>query len=663
MYDPLGLSIGTTNLVAARDGNPPVSRRAVLTLYPHCAPKIGLPEEDPTPTEPGMRLGGFVERIGDSVALVSGDGSAHDPELLMVEALDAMVLAAGADAGSSEISIAVPSYWKPGTTQALRNGLRTHLGFVRSGMAPRLVSDAIASLTAANAELCLAATGTVGLVDFGGSGTSVTLVNIAGDFEPVTPTLRYPDFSGDEIDAAILLRVFEELGHGSGIDPASTAAVGQFAQLREQCRAAKEQLSTDKVAEFTAELGGRRSNMRLTRNELGDLIQDRLTGFIFAFDKMLVRQGKSWTDLAAVVTVGGGASIPLIAERLSVHSRRPVVSPSQPACAAAAGALLLASRGEETDPRTRTSVGLLTSSATAGEVVDLGAGDLLVIDHDALTDRELAWSQTEYPGDIRVPYTPDDFDEDGQAGWSMRLNLIEEPPPVGRPWRRLRFSQLIVGLCALVAMTAIGGVAYTLTGIENHQAPPVPSVAPIPLPPVSSLLPSPVPPPPTAVPPPPTAAPVPSSVPPPPPPPPEPPPSPPPPPPPPVVVTPEPPPVVTHPHPRPPQTTQPPVTTVMTTPTTPPPPPPTTTPTSEPPPPPPTTTTTTVPMTTQWIHVPLLPIPIPIQVPASQVPANPAPQYPGQQYPGYPGQQYPGYPGGGYPGGGYSQNPFLGPGY
>jgi hypothetical protein len=68
-------------------------------------------------------------------------------------------------------------------------------------------------------------------------------------------------------------------------------------------------------------------------------------------------------------------------------------------------------------------------------------------------------------------------------------------------------------------------------------------------------------------------------------------------------------------------------------------------------------------MTTQWIHVPLLPIPIPIQVPASQVPANPAPQYPGQQYPGYPGQQYPGYPGGGYPGGGYSQNPFLGPGY
>ncbi|WP_460009916.1 hypothetical protein, partial [Mycobacterium avium] len=41
MYDPLGLSIGTTNLVAARNGSPPVSRRCVLTLYPHCAPIFG----------------------------------------------------------------------------------------------------------------------------------------------------------------------------------------------------------------------------------------------------------------------------------------------------------------------------------------------------------------------------------------------------------------------------------------------------------------------------------------------------------------------------------------------------------------------------------------------------------------------------------------------
>jgi hypothetical protein len=576
MYDPLGLSIGTTNLVAACNGTPPVTRRAVLTLYPHCAPKIGMPEENPNPnlTEPGTLMSGFVERIGDPAALVSSDGSAHDPDLLAVEALDAMVRAAGADAASSDISIAVPSYWKPATVQALRDGLCTHVGIARSGMAPRLVSDAIASLTAANAELCLAATGVVGLLDFGGTGTSATLVDLSGDFQPASATMRYADFSGDQIDEALLLRVFEELGSGSGIDPASTAGVGQLGQVREQCRAAKERLSTDTVTELVAELGGRSCSIRLTRDELGDLIQDRLTGFIYAFDKMLVRYRKSWADLAAVVTVGGGARIPLITERLSVHSRRPVVSISQPALAAAAGALMLASRGEDVDIRSRTPIGLHTANA-GGDVIELPAGDVLVIDDEALTDRELAWSQTEY-GDVRLGYCGDTYDEDLAAGWSMRLNIIE--PPREATWRRLRLSQLIIGMCALVAMTAIGGVAYTLAGIENREAPAVPTVAPLPAPPVSSLAPSPVLPPPTAVPLP-SAEPVPSAV---PPPPPEPPP---PPPPPPVIVTPR-PPIVTPRPPAPPRpvTTQPPTTAM----TTQPPPPPSTTP--APPPPPPSTT-------------------------------------------------------------------------
>jgi len=645
MYDPLGLSIGTVNLVAARNGTPPVSRRAVLSLYPHCAPKIGNSVDDPNLAEPGTVMSGFVERIGDSVALVSTDGSAHDPGLLVVEALDAMVKATGGDSASSDISIAVPAYWKPATVQALRDALRTHVGFIQSGMPPRLVSDAIASLTAANAELCLAATGVVALLDFGGTGTSATLVDISGSFKPASATMRYAEFSGDEIDQTLLLRVFEELGRGSGIDPASTAGVGQLGLVREQCRAAKERLSTDAVTELVAELGGRSCSMQVTRDELGDLIQDRLTGFIYACDDMLARYRKSWADLSAVVTVGGGASIPLVTERLSVHSRRPVVSVSQPALAAAAGALLLTSRGEDVDIRTHTTIGLHTANA-GSDVIDLPAGDVLVIDDEAMTDRELAWSQTEYPGDVRLKYCGDTYDEDIAAGWSMRLNLIESPKPPRRG--RLRLPQLIIGTCALVAMTAIGGVAYTLTGIENQQAPVAPTIAPVPAPPLSSLAPSSAPPPPTAVPPPPTAAPlpsaapVPSSV-----PPPEPPP---PPPPPPVILTTQPPHVATTRPPAPPapRTTQPPVTTAMTTQPPPPPPPSTTTP----PPPPPTTTTSTVPMTTEWIHVPLLPVPIPIPVPQQ----SPTPTYQGPQYepPQYQGPQY--------PGGGNPQNPFLGPG-
>ncbi|ARV84460.1 Hsp70 family protein [Mycobacterium intracellulare subsp. chimaera] len=662
MYDPLGLSIGTTNLVAARNGSPPVNRRCVLTLYPHCAPKIGVPEENPPLAEPGVPMRNFVERIGDSVALVSPDGSAHDPELLTVEALDAMVLAAGADAAASEISIAVPAHWKPSTVQALRDALRTHVGFVRSGMAPRLVSDAIASLTAVKSELGLPDEGIVGLLDFGGSGTSATLVNIAGDFELVSATMRYTALSGDEIDQELQLRAFEELGHGSGLDPGSTAGVGQLGELREQCRAAKERLSVDMATDIVAELGGRSCSLTVTQDDLEELIQDRLTGFIYAFDDMLVRYRKSWSDLAAVVTVGGGARIPLVTERLSMHGRTPILTPSQPAFAAACGALILASRGGELDLRTRTSIGLLATADAAGDVVDLGAGDVLVIDDEALTDRELAWSQTDDPGDLRMRFGGETYDEDGPAGWSMRLNVID-PPRERRPWRRLRISQLIIGMSAVVAMTAVGGVAYTLTGIENRQAPPAPSVAPPPAPSVKPAAPAPAaPPPPTAVPPPPppSAQPVPSPA----PPPPEPPPSPPPPPPPVVVTTAPPAPVYTPRHTAPPTTTAPPQPTVTTTV----PPSPTATTTSPPPPtseePVTTSTTTTVPMTTEWIHVPLLPVPIPIQVPQKQAPATPqypqySPQYPSNEYPQYqpyPGNEYPQYPGS-------SQNPYWGPGY
>ncbi|OBJ53385.1 Hsp70 family protein [Mycobacterium sp. 1423905.2] len=617
MYDPLGLSIGSTNLVAAGNGRAPVIRRAVLTLYPHCAPKVGVYPQDSDSTQSGMLMSGFVERIGDSVALVSPDGSAHDPDLLMVEALDAMVVSVGADASCSEIVIGIPAHWKPATIQALRNGLRTHVGFVRSGMAPRLVPDSVTAVTAAHAELTLPQDGIIGLLDFGGTGTSVTLLAHKTDFEPISATVRYRDFSGEEIDQALLQHVFEEIGHGGDLDSASTTALGRLAQLKENCREAKERLSTDAVTELAVDLPGRNRTLQLSRDQLQDLIQDRLTGFIYAFDDMLARNNASFGDLAAVVTVGGGANIPLVTERLSVHTRRPVLTVAQPACAAAAGALVLAGRGRELSFRTRTSIGLAVAAAGAprADILDVPAGDVMVIDQDALTDRELAWSQTEFPVAPPAPFVGDAFSEEGPC-FSMRLNLIE--PPKDPPWRRFRLSQLLIGACAVVAVTAIGGVAITLTSLERQQAPhtpTVPTVAPLPAPPSSippspvapsALLPSPAPP--SPVPPPPTEVPAPSVAPPPSvetPPPPPPPPSPPPPP-----RTTTRPPVAT--------TTPPPVRATTTAPTTTEPT--TTEPTTTEPPP---TTTSTVQMTTQWLHLPLVPVPIPVPVPATQAPAPP----------------------------------------
>ena len=231
MYDPLGLSIGTTNLVAVRSGNPPVSRRAVLTLFPDRAPELGVPMGDTDAVDTGTLMTGFVERVGGSSAMTSADGSTHDPALLLVEALDALINASGGDASTSNITIAVPAHWEPQALRGLQDALCTHAGFVRGGVSPRLVSDSVTALTALNSNDRLPANGVVAFFDFGGSGTSITLADAAAGFTPIADTVRYPEFSGDLVDQALLVHVLENIGHTEGADPASTGVVGQFGNL------------------------------------------------------------------------------------------------------------------------------------------------------------------------------------------------------------------------------------------------------------------------------------------------------------------------------------------------------------------------------------------------------------------------------------------------
>src|SRR6202034_2921391 len=274
MYDPLGLSIGTTNLVAVRSGNPPVSRCAILTLFPDRAPELGVPVENPDAADTGTLMAGFVERIGGSNALKSADGSTHDPALLLVEALDALIAATGGAALTSNITMAVPAHWGPEALRGLQDALSTHAVFVRGGISPRLVSDSVAALTALNSDSRLPDNGIVALFDFGGGGTSVTLADAASGFTPIADTLRYSEFSGDLVDQALMVHALDSAGHGNGIDPASTAVVGQFASLREECRLAKERLSKEIATDLSVDLPGQRTHLELSREELDSLIED-----------------------------------------------------------------------------------------------------------------------------------------------------------------------------------------------------------------------------------------------------------------------------------------------------------------------------------------------------------------------------------------------------
>ena len=599
MSDPLGLSIGTTNLVAARVGNQPVIRRSVLTVFGHAAPEVGVPSAHTD----GIVLSGFVERVGDPVPLVAADGSSHHADQLLVDALQAMVYASGGQP-SPDTAIAVPAYWGTSTIWALRNAMRANPILAPNGTPVRLVSDAVASLTALNANPGLSPHGVVALLDFGGGGTSITLADAASAFEPIEDTTRYTEFSGDQIDQALLNHVLEGITSAGAIDPAATAAVGSLTRLREECQSAKERLSAETVTELIAELPGYRSGIRVTRAELESLIAQPLTGVLAALENALERNRISWSNVSAVVTIGGGASIPLITQQLSEHSQAPVVTTPQPALDAAVGAALFAAFGADADAKT--GVAPVRAEDVTAAVNAPGSA----------TFRALAWSQDDDTADDVVPYTGDVYDAGGTVA-RPSVQYVPATEPIEEPRSTFnRVPQLVFGLAAVVAVVAVGGVAVALTSASDSTKPTAPPITATPVGPTS------VAPPPPSTPPPVQTVTVTSE--------------PPPPPPPPTTTV---PPPVTRIITMTPTTTEPPTTTTTATTTTTSPTTTTTTPTTTTET---TTTTSTTPsMTTSYITVPFVPVPIPIQVP-NQAPQTQAPQYPYQapQYP-YQAPQYP----------------------
>ena len=360
----LGLSVGATNLAATRDGQTAVIRPAELTLQ-------------------GQRLTGFVDRVGDPVPLVAPDGSKHRSEELLADALGAMAHAVTAGVPVSDVAVTVPAHWRASVVDTLRRSLR--------GKLP-VISDATAALTTLRANPGLPTHGVIVLCDFGGSGTSITLANAARDFSPFGETVRFPDFSGDQIDQALLTHVVAGLVDASHADPSGTAMVGSLVRLRDECRRAKERLSESTATAVVADLPDHRVDLRVTRTELEDLMAAPLSEFLAVLGETLERYGVPAASVSAVATVGGGARIPLITQRLSEHLRAPVVTTAHPQLTAAEGAALIAHRSRTVDTATT-----LTPTAPAA-----AAATATLRPPNAST--ALAWSEDDVSEDV-LPYS------------------------------------------------------------------------------------------------------------------------------------------------------------------------------------------------------------------------------------------------------------------
>jgi molecular chaperone DnaK (HSP70) len=345
----LGLSIGSTNLAAAT-ANLAITRKPVLTLYRQRAPEVGVPSENPRLDEPGLVISGFVDRIGDPVGILAADGSVHRSDALIADALRALAYAAtGGRPLPDSVAVTYPAHWSDASVHALGAAL----GGVSEWSDPArplvLIPDAAATLFAVRANPGIPARGTVAVCDFGGSGTNITLMDAAGNYQALAPTVRYHDFSGDMIDQALLTAVMADVPSGGWFDQ---SGVGSLGPLRSGCRGAKEQLSSSTVTTLAVR------DVRLTRSELEEAIREPLTNFVAVLDDALRRNGIR--NLVAVVSVGGGANIPAVTTTLSGHFRVPVITTPRPQLAAAIGGALRAAP----DPA-YSSAAVLTPAAPA----------------------------------------------------------------------------------------------------------------------------------------------------------------------------------------------------------------------------------------------------------------------------------------------------------
>lgn len=330
----MGMSVGATAL-AAVTADRAITRRPVLTLFRDRPSQIGMPSEksagNPDLDERGLVVTDFVDRVGGGSPVVAGDGSTHRAEQLLGDGLHALAYAA-TDGRPIPPAVAVthPAHWTREAVGALRTALGRVSEWAQHPVA--LMSDTTAALTALQANPGLPDHGIIAVCDFGGSGTNITLVDAGRGFEPIGGTLRNTTFCGDVIDQALLDHVVADLG-GNGDGPPT---VGSLTRLRGQCRDAKEQLSTETVAELAGFHGG----VWLTRAELDEALRQPLDGFFKVLQGALDDNEVLPGDLSAIVSVGGGANMPAVTTGLSQRFGTAVISSPRPQLTAAIGAAL-----------------------------------------------------------------------------------------------------------------------------------------------------------------------------------------------------------------------------------------------------------------------------------------------------------------------------------
>ncbi|WP_068154521.1 Hsp70 family protein [Rhodococcus phenolicus] len=332
----LGVTIGSANAVAAatvleRPDDPTVLRRATtVRLHDDGTAELGHGSGSNVFT-------GFVGRVGDPVGILSADGTSWTGEDLTATAVSCLL---HASPPHGAVTVTHPAMWAEHTVDALRGAL-DRAGLHGATLMPEPVA-AVHWLDSAHGPL---GDGVVVVYDLGAHSLDVTVLRTGGEPELLGRPLSSDELSGDVLDHLVTTHVLDAVGDVTGdLDLFDPGTVGALAELRARCRGAKEELSADTDVVVTVELPGVRRDVRLVRDEVEELVRGPVRDSLPLISEALRTADVDPSDVSRVLLVGGGSSIPLVAESISFELGLPVTASANPADTVAAGAALVSAR-------------------------------------------------------------------------------------------------------------------------------------------------------------------------------------------------------------------------------------------------------------------------------------------------------------------------------
>lgn len=347
----LGVDLGTTYTAAAvgRQGrveistlgtSSPVMPSVVLlradgeVLVGEVAVRRGLAE----PTRVGRE---FKRRLGDPTPLVLG-GTPYGAEALMSHLLRAVIKGVTEREGEApdRVVLTHPANFGPYKLDMMREVAR--LAGLDLNTTSFLTEPQAAAISYA-ARNRVEAGQVVAVYDFGGGTFDAALVQRTDrGFGLIGRPEGMERFGGIDIDAAIVNHVDQVLGGAIGaMNPDDPEVQAGVARLREDCRAAKEALSSDTDTSINVSLPNLQTQVRLTRGELEEMVRPRLRETIDALNRAVRSAGIGMEQVSRILLVGGSSRMPIVAETIQRETGRPVAMDAHPKFAIALGAASL----------------------------------------------------------------------------------------------------------------------------------------------------------------------------------------------------------------------------------------------------------------------------------------------------------------------------------